>query len=159
MFRLPSRLEPRRTWLGPTWFHRYQSTDRGLLEHVFEILRIRSSVKDRLENLKIIDRNSQRLLLLVNQLLDFRKVEQGALVVNPVQTKVYDLLKSVCDRFSPLIEQHGMEFVLDCPDKSFCANVDQEFITKMLSNLLSNALKLIDSFPEIERTITDIEWL
>lgn len=97
------------------------------------------------ENLKIIDRNSQRLLLLVNQLLDFRKVEQGALVVNPVQTKVYDLLKSVCDRFSPLIEQHGMEFVLDCPDKSFCANVDQEFITKMLSNLLSNALKFADS--------------
>jgi signal transduction histidine kinase/ligand-binding sensor domain-containing protein/DNA-binding response OmpR family regulator len=97
------------------------------------------------KDLNIIDRNSQRLLLLVNQLLDFRKAEQGALVINYMRSNIYSLLQSIYDRFSPLIDQHGIEFVLDCPDKTFDADVDQEFVTKMVSNLLSNALKFANS--------------
>ncbi|MFT3738510.1 MAG: two-component regulator propeller domain-containing protein [Breznakibacter sp.] len=97
------------------------------------------------KDLNIIDRNSQRLLLLVNQLLDFRKAEQGALVVNLVRTNVYELLKGIHDRFLPLIDQHGIEFVFDCPDKKFDADIDQEFITKITSNFLSNAIKFAAS--------------
>jgi signal transduction histidine kinase/ligand-binding sensor domain-containing protein/DNA-binding response OmpR family regulator len=97
------------------------------------------------KDLNIIDRNSQRLLLLVNQLLDFRKAEQGALIINYARCNVYELLKSTYDRFLPLIEQHGIEFVFDCPDKNFDADIDQEFVNKMVSNLLSNALKFASS--------------
>jgi len=97
------------------------------------------------KDLNIIDRNSQRLLLLVNQLLDFRKAEQGALIINYARCNVYELLKSTYDRFLPLIEQHGIEFVFDCLDKNFDADIDQEFVNKMVSNLLSNALKFASS--------------
>jgi signal transduction histidine kinase/ligand-binding sensor domain-containing protein/DNA-binding response OmpR family regulator len=96
-------------------------------------------------NLNIIDRNSQRLLLLVNQLLDFRKAEQGTLIISLSRTNVYELLKSIFDRFLPLKEQHGVEFAFDFPDTEFEADIDPEFVNKIVSNLLSNALKFAHS--------------
>jgi signal transduction histidine kinase/ligand-binding sensor domain-containing protein/DNA-binding response OmpR family regulator len=92
-------------------------------------------------DLNIIQRNSQRLLQLVNQLLDFRKVEQGSLVLNPCSQHIYSLLNNVCERFIPIFEQNNITFSFVCPDKNFCAVVDQEAITKSVSNLLTNALK------------------
>jgi Signal transduction histidine kinase len=92
-------------------------------------------------DLNIIDRNSQRLLLLVNQLLDFRKVEQGALALTFIHRNVPDLLRSTFDRFYPLSDQKGIKFVFDCPDTTIEADIDQEALTKIVSNLLSNAMK------------------
>jgi len=92
-------------------------------------------------DLNIIDRNSQRLLHLVNQLLDFRKVEQGALVLNFTRQNMYQLLLNIYDRFKPLIEQNKIEFTFLCPDKEFEVVVDQEAVTKIVSNLLTNAMK------------------
>ncbi len=96
-------------------------------------------------DLNIIDRNSQRLLLLVNQLLDFRKVEQGALSLTFLHRNVPELLQGTFDRFYPLIDQKGLEFVFDCPDSAMEADIDQEALTKIVSNLLSNAMKYAKS--------------
>lgn len=93
------------------------------------------------KDLNIIDRNSQRLLLLVNQLLDFRKVEQGAMSLTFIHRNVPELLRSTFDRFYPLIDQKGIKFVCDCPNTSLEADIDQEAVTKIVSNLLSNAMK------------------
>ncbi|MDD4991739.1 MAG: two-component regulator propeller domain-containing protein [Paludibacter sp.] len=92
-------------------------------------------------DLNIIERNSQRLLQLVNQLLDFRKVEQGSLVLNPSAQHIYSLLNNVCERFIPIFEQNHIRFSFLCPDMHFQAEVDPEAITKSVSNLLTNALK------------------
>ncbi len=93
------------------------------------------------KDLNIIDRNSQRLLLLVNQLLDFRKVEQGALALTFIHRNVPELLRSTFDRFHPLVDQKGIEFVYACPNPALEADIDQEALTKIVSNLLSNAMK------------------
>ncbi|WP_321478933.1 two-component regulator propeller domain-containing protein [uncultured Bacteroides sp.] len=93
------------------------------------------------KELDIINRNSQRLLTLVNQLLDFRKVEQGAFRLTPAKCTIYDLLKNVYERFDPLLKQRGIEFVFNCSDKEFEAMIDPEAITKAVSNLLTNANK------------------
>lgn len=95
--------------------------------------------------LKIIDRNSQRLLSLVNQLLDFRKAEQGAFVINFSRQNIYELLQNLYDRFRPVIEQKGITFTFDMPDKEIRATVDSEAITKVISNLLTNATKYANS--------------
>jgi len=92
-------------------------------------------------DLNIIDRNSQRLLQLVNQLLDFRKVEQGAFVLNFSRQNIYQLLCSVTDRFKPMMEQNKIIFSFDCPNKEFEAIIDIEAVTKVVSNLLTNAMK------------------
>jgi Signal transduction histidine kinase len=97
------------------------------------------------KDLNIIDRNSQRLLSLVNQLLDFRKAEQGALKINFSRQNIHTLLRNTYDRFSPLVEQKGYKFVFDCPEKDFESDIDQEAVTKIVSNLLTNALKFTES--------------
>lgn len=94
-----------------------------------------------LNDLKIIERNSQRLLQLVNQLLDFQKIEQGSLVLNMSSNNIYQLLQNIWIRFVPIFGQHNIKPVFDCPDKDIFAVVDPEAITKSVSNLLTNALK------------------
>ena len=92
-------------------------------------------------DLNVIDRNSQRLLSLVNQLLDFRKVEQEGIHLKLETHNIHDILKSVSDRFTPWITQRGARFTVDCPQTDAVAVVDREAITKLISNLLTNASK------------------
>ena len=108
----------------------------GPLQKVKEELNERENA-----SLEIIDRNAHRLLELVNQLLDFRKVEQQMLVMNFAPTNIRELLQAVCVRFAPTIEQGGRQFSADYPDEHFTAIVDGEAITKVVSNLLTNANK------------------
>lgn len=93
------------------------------------------------DDLNIIDRNSQRLLFLVNQLLDFRKVEQEEMVMKFARHNIHQLLQAVCERFESFITQHGATLEVNYPPASFTAVVDSEAITKLVSNLLTNASK------------------
>lgn len=93
------------------------------------------------DDLNIIDRNSQRLLFLVNQLLDFRKVEREGIRIKCVPYSVYQLLRAVSERFEPTIVQQGGQLTVNYPDEDFVAIIDPEAITKVISNLLTNASK------------------
>ena len=93
------------------------------------------------DDLNIIDRNSQRLLFLVNQLLDFRKVEQEGMTMRYASQNIGQLLEAVSERFKPFITQHGARLTVEYPDVDFTAMVDSEAITKLVSNLLTNASK------------------
>jgi signal transduction histidine kinase/ligand-binding sensor domain-containing protein/DNA-binding response OmpR family regulator len=92
-------------------------------------------------DLDVIERNSWRLHTLVNQLLDFQKAEQGAFTIRLARVNIYDLLHGIYRRFSPLAEQSDVSFELYVPDRSLQATVDAEALTKIISNLLSNAMK------------------
>ena len=93
------------------------------------------------DDMKVIDRNAHRLLELVNQLLDFRKVEQQSLVMHFAPQNIYELMVSVSERFAPTFEQNGKRFTVDYPNDRFTAIVDKEAIIKTISNLLTNANK------------------
>ena len=93
------------------------------------------------DDMKVIDRNAHRLLELVNQLLDFRKVEQQSLVMHFAPQNIYELIQNVSVRFAPTFEQGGKRFTVEYPDEHFTAIIDKEAITKVVSNLLTNANK------------------
>ncbi len=93
------------------------------------------------DDMKVIDRNAHRLLELVNQLLDFRKVEQQSLVMHFAPQNIYELMVSVSERFAPTFEQNGKRFTVDYPSEHFTAIVDKEAVIKTISNLLTNANK------------------
>ena len=95
----------------------------------------------RKEEIKVIDRNAHRLLELVNQLLDFRKVEQQSLVMHFASQNIHELIESVSERFAPTFEQGGKRLTVEYPDEHFTAIVDREAVTKVVSNLLTNANK------------------
>jgi signal transduction histidine kinase/DNA-binding response OmpR family regulator len=92
-------------------------------------------------DMRVIDRNAHRLLELVNQLLDFRKVEQQSLVMRFAPHNIHELIEGVSERFAPTFEQGGKRFTVDCPDEHFTAIIDKEAVTKVVSNLLTNANK------------------
>jgi signal transduction histidine kinase/ligand-binding sensor domain-containing protein/FixJ family two-component response regulator len=91
--------------------------------------------------LDTIDRNAHRLLELVNQLLDFRKVEQNHMEMNFAPQNLRELLQSIADNFSAAFSSKGHKFRVTLPDDNFTAVVDREAIVKAVSNLLSNASK------------------
>lgn len=93
------------------------------------------------DSLKMIDRNAHRLLELVNQLLDFNKVQQAGMEMRFAERNVYDIVHSVAERFAPTLEQKGARFTVDYPPETFTAVVDAEAVTKVISNLMTNATK------------------
>ena len=92
-------------------------------------------------DLEIINHNSQRLLYLVNQLLDFRKVEQDGMKMRFMSQPIAPLMKEICKRFEPTITYNGASLVVEYPPEDFTACVDSEAMTKLISNLLTNAGK------------------
>lgn len=93
------------------------------------------------EDLDVIDRNGQRLLTLINQLLDFRKIEEGSNRIVFSKVNIHELLDNIRKRFKPLMEQKGLNFQMETGDNPLMADVDPEAFTKMVSNLLTNAAK------------------
>lgn len=97
------------------------------------------------DDFDIIHRNTRRLLFLVNQLLDFKKVESLAMDAKFIARDIPALVESVAERFSPSLSHRGMTLKVNLPAEHFKADVDAEALTKLVSNLLNNARKFTKS--------------
>ena len=93
------------------------------------------------QHLSIMKKNTSRLLKLVNELLDFRKSEIGGLKLTFVEANISSQVRNLHLRFSQLIEERGLQFDLELGEKDIHAFVDKEAFKKILSNLISNAIK------------------
>ena len=96
------------------------------------------------ENLQIIEKNTQRLLDLSNQLLDFRKTESRGFKLNYTKTDVVLWLETLLQPFRPAFEKENKSFTVKLPEIPFEASIDREAFAKIVNNLLSNALKYSD---------------
>ena len=101
------------------------------------------------QTLDVIDRNAQRLLLLVNQLLDFNKVQQKGVQMHFKLQNIARLMHAVAERFEPTFRQKGIRFEVEYPADDFSAVIDNEAITKVLSNLLTNATKYTKDYVKL----------
>ena len=101
-------------------------------------------------NLKIMEKNTNRLLDLTNQLLDFRKTETNGFSLNFVKTNVADLLADTFLLFKPMAEQKKLSYSFVTPPKAVYAHIDIEAFTKIISNLINNAIKYSSSVIEVE---------
>ncbi|MGS2760646.1 hybrid sensor histidine kinase/response regulator transcription factor [Sinomicrobium sp. M5D2P9] len=93
------------------------------------------------KNLGIMEKNTSRLLNLVNELLDFRKTEMKHVKLSFVEVNISELLEETYIRFSQLIQEKSLRFDLLKDDNDIYAFVDEGAIKKILSNLFSNAIK------------------
>jgi signal transduction histidine kinase len=91
--------------------------------------------------LQMAQRGSDRLLRMVNELLDISKLESGQLILRPEDVRAESLLKDVAARLGPLAEINNITLEISiAPDiPQLC--VDVEFIGRVLHNLLDNAIK------------------
>lgn len=105
-----------------------------------------------LENLDVINLNVDRLLLLANQLLDFRKMESGKFQIHKKTCDVKAVVGELVPRFRPTVESSGKTLEVSLPEEPVRAVVDSEALTKILSNLVTNAIKYGRSY--IKMTLT-----
>ena len=91
--------------------------------------------------LKVTRQNTARLLELTSQLLDFQKIEAGKLRLKPEAVDIVELLKYTLDRFEPTISLRAKNLVRDINKDTLITVTDREAITKIISNLLNNAMK------------------
>lgn len=116
---------------------------KGPLENI--ILKKQVDTETR-EDLNVMKQNTERLLNLVNQLLDFRKTESQGFRLNFTECNVTEILRETYRRFTSLAKQKGLNFVLNVPEQDFYAHVNQEAFTKIISNLLNNAVKYAETY-------------
>ena len=91
------------------------------------------------ERLTMARRNGQRLLRLVNSLLEFSRIEAGRAVLAPRPVDLGAVTAQVASSFAGLCERAGIALVLEC--ESVTAGVDLEMWETIVLNLLSNAVK------------------
>jgi PAS domain S-box-containing protein len=93
------------------------------------------------ERVEIIRRNADRLHRLVNDMLDFSRIEGGHLMADLQPTHLAALTRGIVASFAPAVLRTGVGFVVDCPDLDHPVRVDRGMWEKVVLNLLSNALK------------------
>lgn len=101
------------------------------------------------EDLNIMEQNTERLLNLTNQLLDFRKTESQGFSLNFTKCNITEVVQKTHLRFTSLAKQKGLDLTLKIPERACYAHVNKEAFTKILSNLLSNAMKYAESYVQI----------
>lgn len=89
----------------------------------------------------IIDSNAHRLLLLVNQILDERRIDKDQLLLRCQETDLVKFIQAVCTNFQYHAQQRGITFTFEHADAEVLAWIDHSNFDKVLSNLLSNAFK------------------
>ncbi len=97
------------------------------------------------ENLKIMEKNTNRLVDLTNQLLDFRKTETKGFSLSFVKANVSELLEEIYSHFRHAAEQKNLSFKIQLPGIPLHAYIDKEAFKKTISNLLNNAIKYGDT--------------
>ncbi len=91
--------------------------------------------------LQIVNRNSEEMLQLVNQVLDFAKIKAGRLEVNSEFTDLTLLLTDLVNRFYPLANRKNITLDLNQPTEHKNVLIDADKLLKISTNLVSNAIK------------------
>jgi signal transduction histidine kinase len=106
------------------------------------------------EGLGLIKRNADRLLQLVNQLLDLSKLEAGKLKLEKEPGNIIGFTKIIAGTFSSRFESKQIDFVKDLPGDPVYLYFDPDKLETVLSNLLTNAFKFTPSGGQINFSVS-----
>ncbi len=94
-----------------------------------------------LNQAKVIERNSNKLLYLINQLMDYRRAELGVFELKVVEQNPLPQIENSMSLFERLSKQKGIDFILEDELNNKVVIYDPHYLDLILSNLLSNAFK------------------
>jgi ligand-binding sensor domain-containing protein/signal transduction histidine kinase len=100
-------------------------------------------------SISLMSRNSDRLMQLANQLLDFRKLEMKRFELNVNYINVSELAYDIYARFKSIADQKNLKVFDFSSRETIWANADEEALTKIFSNLTDNAIKYSDHTVQI----------
>jgi signal transduction histidine kinase/DNA-binding response OmpR family regulator len=107
--------------------------------------------------LRTIQTNTSRLLYLIDQLLDYRRVDQGKLVHEPRRLDLVALIRNVMDTFDFVVNEKNQTLHLSTPFKSCHLELDEDIYYKVINNLIHNAIKYTppDGYIEIKLGLSE----
>lgn len=108
---------------------------------------------------KLIKRNTNQLLELVNQILDLRKLESSELKVNMIQGDVVAYLRYLLESFHSFAEDKGIQTHFLSDTDQLLMDYDPEKLFRIVSNLISNAIKFTPEGGDIYLRIDEREQL
>jgi len=107
-----------------------------------EIIHSGDGNKNTKQNLSIIEKNSERLNVLINQLLDFRKMDTAEYTINASRIDLIKHLSELYERFRKTAQSQNIDFQIILPKNTNVEIVsDADALTKIIGNFLTNALK------------------
>ena len=98
----------------------------------------------------LIYQNANRLLRLVNQILDFRRAETGELKLKVSKVEILLGTKNIFNSFIELSQSKNINFNLNVEEKSIECWIDMDKYNKILYNLLSNAMKFTNNYGNVD---------
>ena len=102
----------------------------------------------------IIRRNADRLYGLVNQLLDISKLEAGKMKLEAIEQNIIPVLKEMLISYSSFAERKKIALQFNSPVENLNVYLDRDKLEKIISNLLSNALKFTPDEGEVVVSVT-----
>ncbi|MEO6721681.1 MAG: two-component regulator propeller domain-containing protein [Ferruginibacter sp.] len=111
---------------------------KGPIENLREKL---DEVPEIREDVLMMERNTNRLIALITQILDFRQTEAKGFSIDFAKINITELLREAHLNFAALAKKRNLQYCIETPGNDLYAFADEEALTKIFSNLLSNAIK------------------
>jgi len=120
-------------------------------------LRMMDDDEEHQRNYNLIYQNSQRILRLINQLMDVRKIEKGQFKLDYTKVQLVPFIQSLYDLFADSAKRRDISFSFKYPEEGLEAYVDAHSLDKIVMNLLSNAFKFTPDGGSISINLTKCE--
>jgi signal transduction histidine kinase/AraC-like DNA-binding protein len=123
----------------------------GYLEGLISVSNV--STKDARQDLSMVRKNALRLLRLVNQLMDFRKIESGKMSVRASENDLIAFSENIVKAYQKMANKRNIDLQFFATEKELITWFDVNMIDKVLFNLLSNAFKFTNDGGKIKVNI------
>ena len=135
--------------------HEFRTPLTLILGQIENVLTSDMDRKDK-RKLEMVTKNANRLLTLINQLLDLSKLEAGKMEVNKKQHNIVSFLKSLLYSFETLAESKKITLLFDSESDWIPVMFDTEKLERVFLNLITNAFKFTDPGGEIGMEVKKI---
>lgn len=114
---------------------------QGSLEKEKRIMKANRWQTELEKTIRVMDKSVQRMLRLIDQLLEFRKMQAGKLKLSLQETDAVMFVKGICRMFDDAAESKEIAYSFKSSEPAHAMFLDQQMIDKVVFNLLSNAFK------------------
>lgn len=137
--------------------HEFRTPLTLIMGPVESLLKSKNVSDDERDMLKLIKRNSERLLALMTQIIEFRSYENGKMRTFFTRDDMKAFLDDLNTAFTDLAARKQVRFHFECSRKSILMSFDKEKMEKIYFNLLSNAFKFTERGGAVKVSLTTLQ--
>ena len=117
-------------------------TPLTLIQGSIQELKEREKLSDKGKSyVSLMEKNSTQMIQLVNQILDFRKIQNGKMRLHVSSVSMHGMMEAFMEEFRVLADEHNIKFTLEMPDGDIMVWADEERLEIVVRNILANAFK------------------